>query len=148
MTNEIIVKTDETTNNPFDPSPSFQMMENALGQLADAAQVEAVYAEPIRHEETVVVPSAEILTGFALGFGMGGGKDQGTTVGGGGGGGGGGRSFARPVAAIVITPTKVRIEPIVDVTKIALAALTAFGFMAAMSARMSSRRAPRFIKEA
>jgi len=85
-----------------------------------------------------------VLTGFAIGFGMGGGKDQGANVGGGGGGGGGGRAFARPVAAIVVTPNGVRVKPIVDVTKIALAALTAFGFMFAMVARMSRRRAPRF----
>jgi uncharacterized spore protein YtfJ len=144
MENEIVVKTESQTNLPFDPKPSFQMLENSLNKLADAARVNAVYAAPIANGDVIVIPSAEVLTGFAIGFGMGGGKDQGANVGGGGGGGGGGRAFARPVAAIVVSPNGVRVKPIVDVTKIALAALTAFGFMFAMVARMSRRRAPRF----
>ncbi|CAG0968684.1 hypothetical protein ANRL3_01352 [Anaerolineae bacterium] len=143
MANEIVLKPEALADNPFDPSPSFQMMQNSLDKLADAAKVTAVYAEPIKHGDTVVIPSAEVLTGFALGFGMGGGKDQNVNTG----GGGGGRSLARPVAAIVITPNAVRVEPIVDVTKIALAAFTTAGFMLAMIARMSRRRAPRFVNK-
>ncbi len=147
MANEIVLKPETQANNPFDPSPSFQMMQTSLEKLVDAAKVTAVYAEPITRGDTVVIPSAEVLTGFAFGFGMGGGKDQVANTGGGGGGGGGGRSLARPVAAIVITPDAVRVEPIVDVTKIALAALTAVGFMFAMTARMSRRRAPQFVNK-
>ncbi|MBI5651053.1 MAG: hypothetical protein HZC40_11515 [Chloroflexi bacterium] len=147
MANEIVVKAETPTDIPFDPKPSFQMMENSLNKLADAAKVDAVYAAPIVNGDVIVIPSAEVLTGFAFGFGMGGGKDQVANVGGGSGGGGGGRSFARPVAAIVVTPNGVRVKPIVDATKIALAALTAFGFMFAMIARMSRRRAPRFDKQ-
>jgi uncharacterized spore protein YtfJ len=52
------------------------------------------------------------------------------------GGGGGGRVFSRPVAVIVASPEGVRIEPVVDPTKIVLAALTTVGFMAGMFARM------------
>jgi uncharacterized spore protein YtfJ len=59
--------------------------------------------------------------------------------GGGGGGGGGGRVFSRPVAVVVASPEGVRVEPVLDVTKIALAALTAGGFMLATLARMSRR---------
>lgn len=147
MANEIVLKPETQANNPFDPSPSFQMMQTSLEKLADAAKVTAVYAEPIKRGDTIVIPSAEVLTGFAFGFGMGGGKDQVANTGGGGGGGGGGRSLARPVAAIVITPDGVEVKPIVDVTKIALAALTAIGFMFAMTVRMSRRRAPQFVNK-
>src|SRR3989304_3171795 len=43
----------------------------------------------------------------------------------GGGGGGGGRVFARPVAVIISGPDGVKVEPVVDATKIALAFFTA-----------------------
>jgi hypothetical protein len=47
------------------------------------------------------------------------------------GGGGGGRTLARPVAIIIMDAEGVRVEPVVDPTKIALAALTTAGFMTA-----------------
>ena len=55
------------------------------------------------------------------------GPDTGTGVG----GGGGGRTLARPVAIIIMDAEGVRVEPVVDPTKIALAALTTAGFMTA-----------------
>jgi hypothetical protein len=60
------------------------------------------------------------------------------------GAGAGGGAQGRPVAAIVITGNQVRVEPIVDVTKVALAALTTAGFMAFWLARLarSTRRQP------
>ncbi len=63
-------------------------------------------------------------------------KAEGGGSGGGGGGGGGGYVFARPVAVIVSGPDGVRVEPVVDSTKIALAFFTALGFMVGMAARM------------
>ncbi|MCL4561015.1 MAG: hypothetical protein M1281_10410, partial [Chloroflexi bacterium] len=57
----------------------------------------------------------------------------------GGGGGGGGRTFSRPVAVIVITPEDVIVSPVVDITKIALAALTTFGFMLGVLRGMGRR---------
>jgi hypothetical protein len=48
------------------------------------------------------------------------------------------------VAAIVISPAGVRVEPIVDVTKIALAVFTTLGFMTAMIARMWNTKPPKF----
>jgi hypothetical protein len=38
---------------------------------------------------------------------------------------------------VVASPEGVHVEPIIDVSKIALAALTAFGFMFGMLARMN-----------
>jgi len=92
--------------------------------------------QPVNSGETIVVPAAEVVSMF--GFGMGAGS--GTAAANGGGGGGGGRVLSRPVAIVVITPGAVRVEPIVDVTKLGLAALTAFGFMFMTILRMSSRR--------
>ncbi len=79
-----------------------------------------------------------------VGAGVGGGKSsKDENVGGGNGAGGGGRVLSRPVAAIVITPSGVRVEPIVDATKLGMAALTAAGFCLAMIARMGRKRARR-----
>jgi uncharacterized spore protein YtfJ len=58
------------------------------------------------------------------------------TSGGGSGGGGGGTGFSRPVAVIIASPQGVRVEPVFDITKVILAALTAVGFMIGMVARM------------
>jgi uncharacterized spore protein YtfJ len=121
-------------------------VQETLESFLEAADVNAVYAEPIQHGDTLIIPAAEVLSGIGFGMGYGTGESpesEGMSrgSGGGGGGGGGGRVFSRPVAAIIATPDGVRVEPILDTTKIALAALTAAGFMVSMIARMS--RGPR-----
>lgn len=102
-------------------------------RLIEAADASKVYAAPIQHGETLLIPAAEVLAvaGFGIGAGTGSGPDSSgrPRAGGGGGGGGGGRTLARGVAVIVSSPDGVRVEPVVDVTKIALAALTAAGFV-------------------
>ena len=55
--------------------------------------------------------------------------------GGGGGGGGGGKTLSRPVAVVIASPEGVRVEPVYDITKIYMAAITAAGFMLAMLVR-------------
>ncbi len=108
--------------------------EHTLDRFLDAAGVDNVFGEPIRQGETTIVPAAEVITGMGFGFGFGRGSDssdQPQHEGGGGGGGGGGSVLARPVAVIVASPRGVRVEPVVDVTKVALAAITAGAFMLA-----------------
>ncbi|MBN1630162.1 MAG: hypothetical protein JW990_10390, partial [Thermoleophilia bacterium] len=61
-------------------------------------------------------------------------------VGGGGGGGGGGGSIGRPVATIIIGPDGVSVKPVFDVTKIGLAALTAFGAVGALALKVFKER--------
>ena len=106
---------------------------DVMTRLIEAADVSKVYSEPIAHGDTLMIPAAEVLA--VAGFGIGGGSGSGPDAegrprsGGGGGGGGGGRTLARGVAVIVSTPEGVRVEPIIDVTKIALAGLTALGFV-------------------
>ena len=63
--------------------------------------------------------------------------------GGGGGGGGGGLAVGRPVAVISIGPRGVRVEPVMDITKIALAFITMLGGMLVVfnkMRRVSKRR--------
>ena len=124
-----------------DPSSAVNTVQTTLDKFLTAANVEAVYGPPVSQGENVVIPAAEILSAVGFGLGMGGGSQNSTEAenagGSGGGGGGGGRVLARPVAAIIISPTSVRVEPIVDVTKIVLAVFTTFGFMAAMFTRMN-----------
>ena len=123
------------------PAQAVEAVQETLELFLETANVDRVYGEPIQHGDTLIIPSAEVLVG--LGFGMGYGFGQGekeesgsTPNGGGGGGGGGGRVLSRPVAVIVASPEGVRVQEVVDPTKIALAALTAAGFMIGMMMRM------------
>jgi uncharacterized spore protein YtfJ len=133
-------------NKLLDPNLALDTVQATMDKFLSAANVEAVYGPPVSQGETIIVPAAEVLSiaGFGLGSGSG---SQGSAdpekKGSGGGGGGGGRVLARPVAAIVISPTGVRIEPIVDVTKIALAVFTTLGFMVGMITRMKRTKHPK-----
>jgi hypothetical protein len=48
--------------------------------------------------------------------------------------------MGRPVAAIVIGPDGVEVKPVLDVTKISLTALAAFGGMVALCCKMCKKR--------
>jgi uncharacterized spore protein YtfJ len=129
-------------------SQAIDMVGSTLERFLDTADVKRVYGEPIQHGDTVVIPTAEVLAGlgFGAGYGIGTGP-QGAGEGGGGGGGGGGRTLSRPVAVIIVTPESIRVQEVVDPTKIALAAITAGGFMMAMLLRfISPRRAMKELK--
>jgi uncharacterized spore protein YtfJ len=136
----------ENAGNNYEQRDWAEYSQNVMEQFLAAADIEAVYGEPIEHEENLIIPAAEILSGMGFGFGGGGGygppagDQKEASYGNGGGGGGGGRVLSRPVAVITSTPNGVEVKPVVDVTKIALAALTAWGFMIAAYFRMSSRK--------
>ena len=147
-----------------------ESVERTFERFLEIASVKSVYDSPVQHGDKLIIPAAEVLggLGFGVGSGAGLGENPGKKVGvdegegaegeepvdasptapgikveaggGGGGGGGGGRVFARPVAVIISGPEGVSVEPVVDVTKIALAFFTALGFMVGMAARM--RRFP------
>ena len=120
------------------------LSESALYTLQDTfdtflatADVDAVFGEPFVKDETVIIPAAEIVAGFGFGVGSGTGKsNEDQETGSGSGGGGGGKIFSRPVAVIISSTEGVRIEPVVDLTKIALAGLTAGAFMLATLLRI------------
>jgi uncharacterized spore protein YtfJ len=100
-------------------------LEELLAQVASVrenAHVRTVFGEPIRQGDRVVIPVARVQGALGLGFGRGespaeAGRPSGA------GGGGGGVFRARPVAIVEITPTEVRIRPIIDVTRIVLAGM-------------------------
>jgi uncharacterized spore protein YtfJ len=122
-------------------------VHDLIGRLFRVAEPGAVYSEPIVAGERTVVMTSELsmTVGAGVGFGHSNGPaaqgaSQGNTPGGtapaagvqdetGGGGGGGGFSFGRPVAAVVIEPSGVRVEPIVDPTKLGIAFFTTVGAM-------------------
>jgi len=128
--NEIVVE---------DPGQAIDMIQETMDTLLDTADVSKVYGEPIIHEETLIIPAAEVvaIAGFGAGYGSGGPEDTG---GEGGGGGGGGKTFSRPVAIVIADNGGVRVEPVVDPTKIAMTFFTALGFMIATIARMTRGR--------
>lgn len=131
-------------------SESFVNQEKAnelMEQLIAVADAKSVYSDPIESGEFKVITASEVRVGMGFGFGGGGGveaehteteQDEETTPssGYGGGGGGGGIAFGRPVAAIEIGPQGVRVEPIVDPTKIAIAFFSTMVSMFAMMGRL------------
>lgn len=131
---------------PFDPNQALNTTQTTLDKFLSAANVEAVYGPSVSQGENMVIPAAEVLSIVGFGLGSGGGSQgaaEDENAGSGSGGGGGGRVLARPVAAIVLSPTGVRVQPILDVTKIVLAVFTTLGFMVAMFTRMSRTKQPR-----
>jgi uncharacterized spore protein YtfJ len=119
---------------------SFDVFQDTTDQFFATANVNAVYSKPIRQGDTMVIPAAEVFSAFGFGIGEGSGV-QGEQKGGGSGGGGGGQSFSRPVAVVICTPQGVSIQPVIDRSKLWMAALTAAGFMLATLSKM--RRPPR-----
>jgi uncharacterized spore protein YtfJ len=111
-----------------------------LEKIFAAAQPGAVYGQPVGAEGCTVITAAEVTSGggFGMGMGLGPPSTPGSRAaptaeavppedrqsGGAGGLGGGGGSMGRPVAIIAIGPDGVRVKPVVDVTKVALAGLT------------------------
>jgi uncharacterized spore protein YtfJ len=124
-----------------------------LEKLYTVTDPDAVYGESRVAGEYTLIPASEVTVSLGVGFGGGGGSSPvkadepgaaaSENAGAGGGGGGGGMAAARPVAVIVVGPGGVRVRPVVDVTKIALAWFTMLGAMLMMFGRM--RRARRQI---
>jgi uncharacterized spore protein YtfJ len=95
-----------------------------LEALTTAVGVETVFGEPITVGDRVIIPVAETSLGGGVGFGRGPGPEgepQTRTLALGGGAGGG--ATTRPVAAIVVTADGVRVQPVIDVGKLALTSI-------------------------
>lgn len=118
------------------------VVQETMSKLVDAADVTKVYGRPVKQGDVSVIPASENLTFMGFGVGAGGGTDgsENGGAGTGGGGGGGGRTLSRPVAIIVVSPEGAYVEPVMDPTKIAMAAITAAGFMFGMMLRMGRKR--------
>jgi uncharacterized spore protein YtfJ len=124
--------------------PDQKSANELIGRLFDVTRPDAVYSQPITVGEHIIINASEYTAGMGVGYGGGGGTgpavgEEANEPGGyGGGGGGGGTTMARPVATIIVSPSGVRVEPIVDVTKIAITMFTALGAMAMAMRKMKS----------
>jgi uncharacterized spore protein YtfJ len=111
-----------------------------LEKILAAAQPGAVFGQPVDAGGYTLITACEVTSGGGFGLGMGHGpapkpdakqappaetaQPAKRSIKGSGLGGGGG-SMGRPVAIIAVGPNGVTVKPIVDVTKVVLAALTA-----------------------
>ena len=108
-------------------APVTGSVEQVMTELVHSASVNAVFGQPVEREGATIIPCSEIAVGLGMGSGTGPVDEQGNPTGSGGGGGGGSRG--RPVAVIVMTKEGVRIEPVLDLTKVVLATFTTGAFM-------------------
>ena len=125
---------------------------DVLNKLFDVAEPAKTFSKPVKVGDHTIITASEAYVAMGVGFGVGIGTEKSNEnteeqtpatheVDGGGGGAGGGVGVGRPVAAVSIGPDGVRVEPVVDVTKIALAFFTMLGSMLFMLGKM--RRAGR-----
>lgn len=102
-------------------------IEQVLNRLVSNATVDTVFGRPVERDGATIIPCSEVMVGFGMGSGTGPVDAQGNPTGAGSGGGGG--SQGRPIAVIVMTKDGVRVEPVLDLTKVVLAAFTTGAFM-------------------
>lgn len=121
---------------------SLDVVQGTIEKFLSAATIDVVYGKPIKNGDALIIPTAEVLSGMGFGVAYGSGPTSSEqNQGSGGGGGGGGRVLSRPVAVVIASPEGVRVEPVLDLTKIGIAALTTAGFIFGMFMRMM--RGPR-----
>jgi hypothetical protein len=100
--------------------------ELPINRIWAAAQPGAVYSAPVTSGEYTIITASEVLAGG--GYGLDDTK----------GSGGGGFSRGRPVATIIIGPDGVKVQPVVDATRVALGVMAAVGG-GVLAARLRAR---------
>ena len=112
--------------------------QDFLHQLGRVGQVQSVFSEPLEAHGYTIIQAAEVALVGGAGYGSGEASSESNPdeKSHGSGGGGGGYSFARPVASIVISSEGVRVEPIIDPTKIALTFFSALAAIVVALARI------------
>ncbi len=130
----------------FRMAESQEQARELIEKLFAVAEPGTVFGEPVQLGDHTVITASEITVG--LGFASGGGfgspprpspaeeQEGEETTGGGYGATGAGGAGGRPVAAIIAGPNGVRVDPVVDVTKLGLALFTAVGGMLLAFGRM------------
>lgn len=146
--------TNQQSNGELELPQAARTFEDVIAAMLSAVQARNIFGTPFQKGETLIIPVSEFVSFLGMGYGSGKSKEQDESGNKqerdeGGGGGGGGKVFSRPVAVVVVAPdNEVRVEPVVDATKIALASLTATGFILGMLLRMlSGRRALKELKD-
>lgn len=124
-----------------------EQSKELMEKFFSVAKPESVFAQPVSIGDRTIINTNEVSISMGFGHGSGGGKNlpeqsgeaPSPSEGNGSGGGGGGFTLARPVSTIVVSPEGVTVQPIFDITKIALAAITALGSMILLRMRMAKR---------
>ncbi|HEX9036157.1 MAG TPA: spore germination protein GerW family protein [Ktedonobacterales bacterium] len=130
-------------------------LQESLRRMMESVRPEGIFGSVVERDGVAVIPCAEISAGFGMGGGGGFGPvaanlARGATTGatspepagaqatnsGGSGAGGGGGATGRPVAVVVLAQGKTRVLPVVDVTKLGIAALTTLGFAGFLISQM------------
>jgi len=109
------------------------VVSSILDRIRSTARVELVYGEERKIGEKTIIPVAAVA--YTFGGGSGGGTGPGHNghnghseeIAVGAGGGGGGMVRVQPVGVLEVTEDETRLVPILDWTRIATTALTAFG---------------------
>jgi uncharacterized spore protein YtfJ len=110
-----------------------QKLFSTVSNLQRKATVNAAFGKPVTTEGRTIIPVAEVAYGFRLGFRASDTPDEQPEEA--ESGGGGGASRTRPLGVIEVTQEGVRVEPVVDEQKIALATGALIGWIALCIAR-------------
>ena len=101
-----------------------------LGSIPNETGAAACFGTPVERDGHTLIPVARVAFGYGLGFGRGSGSGgkasengHGSDAGEGEGGGGGGGGSSTPVAVIDITSGDVKIQPIVDASRITMTSM-------------------------
>ena len=138
-----------------------EQIAEVIEKLLSVTKPGAVFSAPIEAEGSTVITASEVMVGMGVGYGIGQGTgmpegephyhedgeecegceecEGGEASGIGGGGGGGGGANGRPVAVVSVNKYGVDVEPVVDVTKVALGFFAAFASMMVMFASMRTK---------
>ncbi len=112
--------------------------------LIDAVGVETVFGDPIRADGHLIIPVAETAVGGGVGdvqYATPQGTEQRQMRFPLASRGGGGGASTRPVAVVVVTPTEVKVQPILDLNRIALTGMaTAIGMWRGITAFVQAMR--------
>jgi len=144
----------DTMNGSASSSAALQVRQQTnefFDKVLAAAQPHAVFSAPVVSGAYTVITASEVFAGGGFGFAGGAGPAEhsgqpesgvtGPGMASGSGGGGGGGSHSPPVAAVVIGPDGVKVRPIVDATRIALAVMGAWGGVAFVAMRLAGAQA-------
>jgi uncharacterized spore protein YtfJ len=85
-----------------------KLFDKAVGEIERMLNTKTVVGEPIKIEDTTLIP----LVNVGFGFGVGAGEGTEPQKGGGHGGGTGGGGGVKPVALVIIQKDLVRVEPV------------------------------------
>jgi uncharacterized spore protein YtfJ len=92
-------------------------LHKRIADMQDKAAVRTVFGDPVELDGRRVIPVASVQYGFGMGGGTGPKKEEEEAPSGGGGAGG---ARVEPIAVVEVADGKVKIRPIVNVTRMAV----------------------------